>query len=144
MTYPSHVQAQGFVAYYRIGSIQIEIEDVQRVWGTRLRDDTIDLLARYNLLVPIFIDTGIQVGVWVKDAAPIFVAHGSAALIALDPLHLLASQGEYGEGDILDGVEVVTEVSIGEKRVWFAVDADGTLLAAMDGYALYFHILVME
>lgn len=137
-------EAQDEIRYYTLGIIELELDDVQRVWGSRLKSDRVRALANKNLLVPIFIDTDINVGPWVADSAALFVSGPGMAMTPLNSRLLEGGKGKYKEGDILGAPEVVGGVALDQGTVWFHVDSGGSLLVALDGPAMYAVIYVLE
>ena len=132
--------------YYHLGTVTIEASDVQRVWRANLKTsaydaDMIELLALFNLLTPVFIDTDIQVSTWTAYDEPLYVADASAGMMPLNVLLLERTKGEQGEGDTPDPVIAYnTNISLTRKQLWFAIDTDGTLLVASDGAPVAFNV----
>ena len=130
--------------YYFAGEIRLEVADIQEVWRAKLKtsaydSETIELLAHYNLLSPVYVDTNIDVGQWTVDLLPLFVTSaGQGAMTALNVTTLESQKGDYREGDEVHAVNAASaHVQMHRGvRAWFALDADGTLLAATDGAPL--------
>ena len=144
LSYPALVQAQTSLSYYWVGEIDIETEDIQRVWRTRLKAETVQTLGLFNLLPPVFIDTHIDIGGLVADHRPLFLSSGSLALAPLRSASLDGNRGRYKEGGILDEEGILDSVAYLHGRAWLAVDSDGTLLIATDGEPMFGTILWLD
>ena len=137
--------------YYLVGDMELTVADVQEVWRAKLKvsafdDETIEYLAYFNLLSPVYVDTDIEVASWIENLQPLFVMTSSDPnMVPLNILSLATQKGKYEEGDVPDPVMAeFSKIELFGKRAWFAVDADGTLLMAADGAPLDITILVLH
>ena len=133
--------------YYLVGDMELTVADVQEVWRAKLKvsafdDETIEYLAYFNLLSPVYVDTDIDVGSFVERLEPLFVvsvAHGD--MVPLNVPLLRATRGDNREGDVLEEIAApYGYIDLTSTRAWFAVDSDGTLLVATDGAPVSFFV----